>query len=163
MKETRTQSWLPSNHCPSRRKAPTCFLLTVTPQTHTHTHTNSLLNMHHWQTGVKGHVRTVSKHMRTGRSWYTTATVRAPRGQLQALAVFTPTEKALVTYWTGMWDSTTAILKLLWALHHTAMAHEYLQSRGATSKVWVPEGWYKASSIPRTHNSGVPYEPHCHP
>jgi hypothetical protein len=34
----------------------------------THKYTNCLLNMQHWQTGVKEHVRTVSKHMRTGGS-----------------------------------------------------------------------------------------------
>jgi len=44
------QSWLPSNHCHSCRKTPTCSLLTVTPQTHK----NSLLNLQHCQTGCQG-------------------------------------------------------------------------------------------------------------
>jgi hypothetical protein len=35
-------------------------------------------------------------------------------------------------------------------------------NRGATSKFEEPERWHEASSILRTHNSWVTYEPHCY-
>jgi hypothetical protein len=114
--------------------------------------------------GVKGHVRTVSKHMRTGA-----VDIQLPQwehhGGSQKLSLRLHPRRRLnmKTYWTGMWLSSTAILKLRWAVHNWAKVHEYFKSRGATSKFWVPEGWHKASSILRAHNTGVTYEPHCYP
>jgi hypothetical protein len=45
-------------------------------------------------------------------------------------------------------------------LHLIQEVHKCDKILGATSKFLAPEGWQEASSIMRTHNSGVPCEPY---
>jgi len=171
MKETRTQSWLPLKHCRSCRKTPTCSLLTVTPHTNTQTA--------YWicNTGRQGSRNTSVRYPSTWEQGG--VDIQLPQWEHHGGSYKLSLSLHPYTHGKGLRlklnrnatqhyshsEITVGATALSDGLRIFILASKLWRWRldGATSKVWMPEGWYKASSIPRAHNTGVPYEPQCHP